>query len=108
MTTHITEGRYCDPATLIRQIGGMTVMAMSGGLWGAIRDKDREPIGVAFPCGGNRYVAITLAFSDTYTVRRYRRIVRGSQKGQEELELELTDVYCDEISEVAYQASCWR
>lgn len=108
MNTRIREGRYCDPKVLRDQIGMMTVMAVSGGRWGAIRTSDGEPIGVIFPCGTNRTVEVTLSFWDTYTVRRYRQVVRGERRGEDILEHEATNVYCDEISEAVYTASCWK
>jgi len=45
---------------------------------------------------------------DTYTVRRYRHIVRGERRGEDIVEYESQDVYCDQIAEVAYQASIFR
>lgn len=108
MNTRIREGRYCDPKVIRDQIGLMTVMAVSGGRWGSIRDNSGEAIGIFLPCGTNRTVEVTLSFMDTYTVRRYRQIVRGERSGEDIMEYEATDVYCDQISEVAYTASCWK
>jgi hypothetical protein len=108
MNTRIREGRQCDPKVLRDQIGMMTVMAVSGGRWGAIRTSDGEPIGVILPCGTNRTVEVTLSFWDTYTVRRYRQVVRGERRGDDIVEHEATNVYCDEISEAVYTASCWK
>ena len=108
MNTRIREGRYCDPTVLRDQIGLMTVLAVSGGRWGSIRDNEGEAIGVILPCGTNRTIEVTLSFMDTYTVRRYRQIVRGERRGDDIVEYEATDVYCDQISEVVYTASCWK
>lgn len=109
MNTRIREGRDCDPKVLRDQIGMMTVLAVSGGRWGAIRSADGEAtIGLILPCGTNRTVEVTLSFWDTYTVRRYRQIVNGKRMGEDILEHEATNVYCDEISEAVYSASCWK
>lgn len=108
MNTRIREGRQCDPKVLRDQIGMMTVMAVSGGRWGSIRTSDGEPIGIILPCGTNRSVEVTLSFWDTYTVRRYRQVVRGERRGDDIVEHEATNVYCDQISEAVYSASCWK
>ena len=108
MNTRIREGRYCDPKVIRDQIGLMTVLAISGGKWSSIRDSHGEAIGISMPCGTNRTVEVTLAFSDTYTVRRYRQVVRGERRGDDILEYEAQDVYCDQISNVAYTASSWK
>jgi hypothetical protein len=108
MNTRIREGRYCDPTVIRDQIGLMTVMAISGGKWSSIRTSDGNAIGISLPCGTNRTVEITLSFMDTYTVRRYRHIVRGERRGDDICEYSVKDVYCDQIAEVAYQASIFR
>jgi hypothetical protein len=120
MKTHIMpimkrDGRDCDARELIRQIGSGNLLAISGGSWASMRVWD-DPndmncfrvIGAVLPCGRNRMVEITLDFSDTYIVRRVRRIDRGVGKNTAIVEFEQRDVYCDEVGEVAYQASCWR
>jgi len=81
----------------------MTVLAISGGKWSSIRTSDGNAIGISLPCGTNRTVEVTLSFMDTYTVRRYRHIVRGERRGDDIVEYEAQDVYCDQIAEVAYQ-----
>lgn len=108
MTTRIREGRTCDAREVLSQIGTMTVLAVSGGRVNAIRDNEGETIGVSLPCGTNRTVEVTLSFWDTYTVRRYRTIVNGARRGESIVEHEATDIYCDQISEAVYTASCWR
>lgn len=108
MTTRIREGRTCDAREVLSQIGTMTVLAVSGGRVSVIRDNEGEPIGVSLPCGTNRTVEVTLSFWDTYTVRRYRTIVNGARRGESIVEHEATDIYCDQISEAVYTASCWR
>jgi hypothetical protein len=90
-------GRDLDPAQLLRQIGG-NLLAVSGGRW--------IPYGfssIRFPCGAGFEVLVTLEADDTYTVRRLFK--RGADWF---LHGELTNVYCDDISERVYFASCFR
>jgi len=108
MSDRIRQGRECSPRTLLQQIGHMNVLAISGGRWGAIRTDEGYPIGVVLPSSTNRVVEITLGGSDTYTVRRYRQIVKGERRGDDVLEFDSAGVYCEEIGEVAYRASVWQ
>ena len=87
----------CDARTLIDQIGKMNILAISGG-----RVYARET-GITLPVSAGYHVTVDLAAGDTYTVRRVfvragKRFVKG----------ERTSVYCEEVGEVAYQASCFR
>jgi hypothetical protein len=87
----------CDKDTLISQIGMMNIMAISGGR-GTFR-----PTGVTLPVSHGYVVEVDLATNDTYTVQRVmfragKRYVKGVR----------TDVYCDQVGEMAYQASCYR
>lgn len=104
------EGRDCDPSEVIRQIGRMNLLAISGGVWAQLRDSETQEraIGVWMPCGTGRAVEVSLDFDDTYRVRRVRRIVKGENKNQGIVEHEVTGIYCDEVAEAAYRASCWR
>lgn len=82
--------------TLVQQIGRGNVLAISGG-----RVQVRE-YGITLPVHAGYRVEIDLEPSDTYTVRRV--FVRGHKtwvKG------EVTNVYCDQVGETAYQASCY-
>jgi hypothetical protein len=75
----------------------MNLMAISG------RRVTVRPTGVTLPVSSGYKVTVDLAANDTYTVRRI--MVRGNRtwvKG------ERTDVYCDQVGEIAYQASCFR
>ena len=105
------EGRELSPIILLQQIGGMNLLAISGGRKSVIfhTDEDGEtyPIGVALPVAQGRSVEVTLDWDDTYRVRRVRRGM-GRLKGSEFLEAELTGVYCEEVGEVAYGMSCWK
>lgn len=109
------QGRSCDPKEVVRQVGRMNILAISGGIWGTLRENQHEQwedpraiIGVFMPCGTARMVEVTLDWDDTYRVRRVRRITRGADRNNGVVEFEQTGVYCDELAEVAYRASCWR
>lgn len=104
------EGRDCDPTEVIRQIGKWNLLAICGGVWSSLRDSTDQTrtIGVWLHCGTSRAVEISLDFDDTYRVRRVRRITRGADRNAGVVEFEQSGVYCDELHEVAYRASCWR
>ena len=107
-TLHTYEGRTCSVSDIIAQVGVMNILAISGGPKQAIYNADGEPVGLRLPMGRGRRVDIVLDWSDTYTVRRVRQITRGAQRGSVVVEYERADVYCDEVGEIAYWASCWR
>jgi hypothetical protein len=81
--------------TILSQIGGPTVAAISGGRWRLVE-------GTLFlPIAGGYSVEIDL-YNDLYNVRRVfkrgtKKWVKGERKG----------VYCDQISDVAYDASSY-
>lgn len=99
----LTEGRPCDIQELLRQIGRMNVLAISGGRVYAIANADNDNVGVRLPVTAARVVDVVLDYNDTYIVRRVR-IGRNA----EVVEHEETFVYCDQVGEAAYQASCWK
>jgi hypothetical protein len=84
--------------TMSRQIGTMTLLAVSGGRRVAISENVLE-----LPVGKGYTVRVTYnACPDLYTVERvFRRGGKEWQKGQ------LTDVYADELAEACYGASCF-
>ena len=87
----------CDPKVIRDQVGMMNVFAISGGRW-FIRET-----GITLPVSNGYSVTIDLHANDTYTVRRvYTRAGKTTIKG------EVEGVYCDELGEIAYQASCFR
>ena len=89
--------RECDAQTLVDQIGPRTILGISGGRLYARRT------GITLPVSSGYSVTIDLAANDTYTVRRvFRRAGREWVKG------EVSGVYCDQVSEAAYRASCYR
>lgn len=82
---------------LLNQIGRSNVLAISGGRVRLVGDT------LVLPVGNGYTVEIDLAGNDTYTVRRvFTRGVKRWIKG------ECVNVYCDQVGEVAYVASCFR
>ena len=84
--------------TILRQIGRMNILAISGGRF------ERIPNGVRLPVSNGYAVEVVLdRGSDTYTVRRtFTRSGRVFPHG------EMEGVYCDEVGEMAYQAHAFR
>jgi len=99
MNTNQYQQRSFDPKELLKQIGARTFLAISGGRIELIKDSEGEIVEVVLPCGKGYTVAITLGWNDLYIVRRDFGRKNPKTKGV------LKDVYCDQISEVAYQAS---
>lgn len=96
-TTDHSEGTIeCDARTLIAQIGMRNVLAISGG---RVYDTGH---GVILPVAQGYKVVVDLMAGDTYRVRRL--FIRGTKVW---LKGERTNVYCDDLGEVAYYASCW-
>ena len=92
-----TTFRDCNAQELTNQIGMMNLFAISGG-----RVTVRTT-GITLPVSNGYSVTIDLAANDTYTVRRvYTRAGKVTIKG------EVEGIYCDEVGEIAYQASCFR
>jgi hypothetical protein len=101
MTT--TTGRPFNEDELINQIGHMNILAISGGRVIVVKNNDGETIEVELKCGAGYRVSIALGWDDTYTVtRQYVRKGTVFNKGTVE------GVYCDNIGEFAYKASCFR
>lgn len=89
--------RECDTKELLGQIGVGNILAISGG-----RVLRRET-GVTLPVGSGYSVTVDLNWDDTYVVRRvFKRGAKEWIKGEQ------TQVYCDEVGEIAYQASSFR
>lgn len=95
--------RECSPKILLDQIGVGNVAAISGLRFGRIIAGDPEAgryiVGVTLPVSSGYAVHVVLAGDDTYTVRR---MFRGKVKK------EWTGVYCEDVGETAYRASCYR
>lgn len=109
MLTKTADGRSCDHREIVRQIGSANILAISGGRVFPIYSADRDDVvGLRLPIDGTRRVDVILDWSDTYSVRRVRTITRGANRGQDVIEFEQSDVFCDEVGSVAYSASCWK
>ncbi len=81
---------------IARQIG-VNILLISGGRVKPIAD------GIELPVGSGYTVRVQLTGADDYTVSRvFKRAGKEWVKGQRER------VYADEVSEVAYYASCYR
>lgn len=88
-------GRDLDWSQLRRQLG-MNLLAISGG-----KALTAGASSVVLPAGAGFQVIITLEADDTYTVRRaFKRGGKWFDHGVRR------DVYCDQVAEVAYYASC--
>lgn len=99
----MSAGRPFDSKELIAQIGYWNVMAISGGRVTNIVNDEGDTVQVLFPVSNGYRVSVELDWDDTYIVKRqYVRKGVVSDKGV------VTDVYCDEVGEVAYKASCFR
>ena len=97
------EGRPFDEDVLIDQIGRMNVFAISGGRVGVTKNNQGETVEIELPVGYGYRVSITLGWDDTYTVsRQFVRKGVVTDKGTIEV------VYCDQVGEIAYKASCFR
>lgn len=87
----------CDTDELLAQIGRMNIFAISGGR------VQRMATGIALPVSSGYWVTVNLDGNDTYVVRRImKRGMKTWVKG------EVKGVYCDEVGELAYQASSYK
>lgn len=101
-------GRPFDEDTLIQQIGIRTVGAISGGRVGVYKPEG-ECVEVELPISSGYLVRITLAWDDTYTVERVlRRKAKGKSYKESKVLGRVDGVYCDQVGEVAYNASCYK
>lgn len=96
--------REMVPQQTLQQIGIANVLSISGGRWHMDEYVMSERYGdIILPVSSGYRVRISLAANDTYTVTREMK--RGSKMFVKGVQ---TDVYCDEIGEVAYLASCYK
>ena len=94
--------RQMNPQETLAQVGMPNLLAISGGRCELDRDAGRYP-DLILPVGNGYRVRIALDASDTYTVTREMK--RGAKlfvKGVQD------DVYCEDLGEVCYQASCYK
>lgn len=90
-------------AELRAQIGAMNLTAISGGRFWLTNGS------AVLPVSNGYSVVIELDSDDTYTVRRlFTRKKKGESLPTVYTKGERTHVYCDEVSEAAYYASCFR
>lgn len=99
----IKAGRPFNEDELIRQIGQMNILAISGGRVYVSKNQQGETVGIDLPCGAGYRVSIELGWNDEYIVTR-QFVRKGTifNKGTVE------NVLCDNIGEVAYRAACFR
>jgi hypothetical protein len=95
--------REMNPQETLRQIGVHNRLAISGGRWLMTLVTGEHHPDMLLPVSSGYRVRISLRADDTYTVTREMKrgaklFVKGVQTG----------VYCDELGEVAYQASCYK
>jgi hypothetical protein len=96
--TKLEEFRPCDISELIEQLDcNMNILAISGGR------VIKRSTGVTLPVSNGYSVSVDLAWDDTYTVRRL-----FTRSGKVTIKGELTGVYCEDLSDVAYYGSCFR
>lgn len=89
--------RDCNNDELVKQIGLMNVLSISGG-----RVLYRST-GITLKVGNGYSVTVDLDGNDTYVVRRiFKRGGKVWNKGEQ------TNVFCEEVGEVAYRASCFH
>lgn len=94
--------------TLLDQIGRDNIWAISGGRVGVWRPNG-ECLEVELPVSSGYLVRIVLAGDDTYTVERIlRRRPKGQTARVDKVLGRMEGVYCDQVGEVAYYASCYR
>ena len=85
-----------DFRVMREQIGMMNVLAISGGRY------DREGESLILPVRYGYAVRVSLMPSDLYRVERIHK--RGINVKVKKV---WDDVYCDQLGEIAYQASCY-
>jgi hypothetical protein len=91
-----------DSKELLAQIGIRNILSISGGRVRSVVNDDGDTIRVELPVSYGYLVAVELAWDDTYTVsREFVRAGTVFNKGT------IEGVYCGQVGEVAYQASCY-
>jgi hypothetical protein len=114
----VQDGRACSAKVILSQIGRHTLWAVLNGnpqaLSNAYESEDaqyegeRYDYGVTLPLSYDRNLVVILDFSDTYSVYRTRQIMKGENKGKVIIEAWTDDIYCENLSEVVYDMSCWK
>lgn len=114
----VQDGRACSAEVILSQIGKHTLWAVLNGdpqaLSNAYEEEDaqyegeRYEYGVTLPLSYDRNLVVILDFSDTYSVYRTRQIMKGENKGKVIVEACTDDIYCENLSDVVYDLSCWK
>lgn len=107
------KGREFDIDVLISQIGRDNLAAISGNrvvIDGATYDKERNTTQeIDLPVSSGYLVRIRLDWDDTYTVERVlTRRPKGKTAKESKVLGRMTGVYCDQVGEIAYYASCYK
>ncbi len=89
--------------TIVKQIGMQNRLAISGGRQYLIPSTAQHGAGVRLPVSNGHHVEIIYEFNDTYTIRGY-----FERKGKRIITHQFFDVYCDQLGEIAYKASCYH
>lgn len=93
----MSDNREQHYETTLRQIGHGNVLAISGG-----RARTGPDHTLILPVAHGYTVEIVLDCTDTYTVRRV-----FTRAGKRFVKAEVTNVYCGELGDTAYRASCY-
>jgi hypothetical protein len=108
METATDYGRPFNEDVLLDQIGRMNVLAISGGRVGVWKPQGKT-VEVELPVSSGYLVRITLGWNDTYTVERVlRRRPKGQSAKVSKVLGRMEGVFCDQVGEVAYYASCYK
>ena len=92
-------GRQLDAAQLLNQIGNPNLLAITGGR----RGMQVGPSAIRLPVSNGYVVYITLEANDTYRVESV-----FERSGKRHVKWSATDVFAQDIGQVAYEASCNR
>jgi hypothetical protein len=95
----LSEQQYKD---MVDQIGRMNLLAILGG------QVIRMSKGVRLPVSSGISVVIELNGNDTYTVKRASSCARFGAVETIYDHGQRTEVYCEQLAETAYVASCYK
>jgi len=92
-------GRQLDAAQLLNQIGNPNLLAITGGR----RGMQMGPSAIRLPVSNGFHVYVWLEANDTYRVESV-----FERSGKRHVKWCRTDVFAQDIGQVAYEASCNR
>ena len=108
MSTTQELGRPFNEDVLLDQIGRRNVLGISGGRVGVWKPNG-ETVEVDLPVSSGYSVRIRLGWDDLWTVERVlTRRAKGQTSKTTTVKGRVTGVYCDQVGEVAYYASCYK